>query len=266
MKKIKIILVGKGSFIATYIYKYLKNKLSIRHVSLEKFLCMKTRTIQKFNFLCNCAVNKKYQSDNYSPKNDFDLKIINKINKINIKYIFLSSRKIYKNGKNLHENDKKQPTDNYEKNKLITEKFIKQTMPNNYIILRISNIIAPPIKNRRKVTINFIDNFFDYFSSNKIIKYKNYFKDFLSIKQFIFIFIQILKKDVVGTYNVSLGKKVYIKELLKWLTKNKKHNFIPLKKFNDNDSFYLNNTKLTRKLGISILKRDLKNYCLKIKI
>ena len=120
MKKIKIILVGKGSFIATYINKYLKNKLSIRHVSLEKFLSMRTEAIKKFNFLCNCAVNKKYQSDSYSTKNDFDLKIINKINKINIKYIFLSSRKIYKNGKNLHENDKKQPTDNYEKNKLIT--------------------------------------------------------------------------------------------------------------------------------------------------
>jgi dTDP-4-dehydrorhamnose reductase len=266
MKKIRIILVGKGSFIATYINRYLKNKLFIHHVSLEKFLRMKTETIKKFNFLCNCAVNRKYQLNKYSSKNDFDLKIINKINKINIKYIFLSSRKIYKNGKNLFENNKKAPIENYEINKLITENFIKQTIPKNYIIMRLSNIIAPPIKNKRKVTINFIDNFFDYFSSNKIIKYNNYFKDFLSIEQFVLIFFQILKKNITGTYNVSLGKKIYIKELLQWLTKNKDHNFIPLKKFKNNDSFYLNNSKLKKKLGISILKRDLKNYCLRIKI
>jgi dTDP-4-dehydrorhamnose reductase len=266
MKKIQIILVGKRSFIASYINKYLKNKIFIHHVSLEKFLNMKTESIKKFNFLCNCTVNKKYQSNKYSLKNDFDLKIIKKIIKINIKYIFLSSRKVYKNGKNLYENNKKQPIENYEKNKLITEKFIKLTIPKKFIILRLSNIIAPPIKNKRKVTINFIDNFFDYFSSNKIIKYNNYFKDFLSIEQFIFIFFQILKKNITGTYNVSLGKKIYIKELLKWLTKNKDHNFIPLKKFKNNDSFYLNNSKLTKKLGISVLKRDLKNYCLRIKI
>ena len=266
MKKIRIILVGKRSFIASYINKYLKNKISIHHVSLEKFLNMKNESIKKFNFLCNCAVNQKYQSNKYLLKNDFDLKIIKKIIKINIKYIFLSSRKIYKNGKNLFENNKKAPIENYEINKLITENFIKQTIPKNYIIMRLSNIIAPPIKNKRKVTINFIDNFFDYFSSNKIIKYNNYFKDFLSIEQFIFIFFQILKKNITGTYNVSLGKKIYIKELLQWLTKNKDHNFIPLKKFKNNDSFYLNNSKLKKKLGISILKRDLKNYCLRIKI
>jgi dTDP-4-dehydrorhamnose reductase len=266
MKKIQIILVGKRSFIASYINKYLKNKIFIHHVSLEKFLNMKTESIKKFNFLCNCTVNKKYQSNKYSLKNDFDLKIIKKIIKINIKYIFLSSRKVYKNGENLHENSKKQPIENYEKNKLITEKFIRQTIPKRFIILRVSNIIAPPIKNKRKVTINFIDNFFDYISSDKIIKYNNYFKDFLSIEQFVFIFFQILKKDIIGTYNVSLGKKVYIKELLKWLTRNKDHNFEPIKKFKNNDSFYLNNNKLTKKLDISILKRNLKNYCLRIKV
>ena len=62
MKKIRIILVGKRSFIASYINKYLKNKISIHHVSLEKFLSMKDESIKKFNFLCNCAVNQKYQS------------------------------------------------------------------------------------------------------------------------------------------------------------------------------------------------------------
>ena len=266
MKKIRIILVGKKSFIAKYINKYLKNKISIHHVSLEKFLNMKTESIKKFKFLCNCAINQKYKSNKYLLKNDLDFKIIKKISKINIKYIFLSSRKIYKNGKNLYENNKKQPIENYEKNKLITEKFIKLTIPKKFIILRLSNIIAPPIKNKRKVTINFIDNFFDYISSDKVIKYNNYFKDFLSIEQFVFIFFQILKKDIIGTYNVSLGKKVYIKELLKWLTRNKDHNFEPIKKFKNNDSFYLNNNKLTKKLDISILKRDLKNYCLRIKV
>jgi len=262
MKKIQIILIGKKSFIAFYIHKMLKKKIRIIHLNLENFMKMNLNRISKYNFVCNCAISKKYQLKIYKKENDLDLKIINKVKNLNIKYIFLSSRKVYKPGPNLRENSMIHPQDNYSKNKLITENLLKKYKPKKYIILRISNLIGTPIKNSRKVSKNFVDNFINFFKSKKKIKYKNYFKDFLSINQFTHIFLEILKKNITGTYNLSLGKKIFIKEMIKWLVKNNSNKFIAIDKFTNNDSFYLNNKKIEKKLNIQIKKKDLKRYCL----
>ena len=120
-------------------------------------------------------------------------------------------------------------------------------------------------KNNRKTSNTFIDNYFKFKNmKNKNIYYTNDFKDFLSIDQFNNIFYKILKSSLVGTYNVSLGKKVYISEMLRALNKNispAKFKIIQTKK---NDSFYLNNDKLLKKIKLKIKKKDLLNYCYKI--
>ena len=115
------------------------------------------------------------------------------------------------------------PICNYSKNKLITENKIKKLIPNKYLILRISNIIGKINKRNdyRKVSNIFIENFFKFKKKKKIF-YENFYKDFLSEKQFSNIFYQILKKNLQGIYNVSLGKKVYISEIIHALNKKKK--------------------------------------------
>ena len=65
----------------------------------------------------------------------------------------------------------------------------------------------------------------------------------------------------MGTYNVSLGEKVYISEILLWLSKSNNKIFKPINKFINDDSFYLNNKKLLNKINIKIKKSDLKKYC-----
>ena len=52
---------------------------------------------------------------------------------------------------------------------------------------------------------------------------KKRFKDFLSVQKFSQILIMIIKKDLRGTYNVSIGRKIYLNQIIKWLNKyNKK--------------------------------------------
>ena len=72
-----------------------------------------------------------------------------------------------------------------------------------------------------------------------------------------------MKKNPYGTYNVSLGKKVYIKEILDALN-NK--NLLKFKKIRIQkpDNFYLNNTKLRKLIKINITKSELISYCYKI--
>lgn len=259
----KLLLIGKKSFISTILYKFLKKKINIKKISYEDFKKLNDSLLEKFTHICNCSIKKEYQNQKYLAKNDIDLKIINRIKKnIKIKYIFLSSRKIYFPKNNIKENSKLKPSCNYSKNKLITENKILKKIPNNHLILRISNIIGKinTGQSSRKVSNTFINNFYKLKKKKKVF-YEDFYKDFLSEKQFSLIFNEILKKNLKGIYNVSLGKKIFISEILFALNKNKISNKFQKTNYVSNDNFYLNNRKLMKKIKIKITKKDLLKYC-----
>jgi hypothetical protein len=97
----------------------------------------------------------------------------------------------------------------------------------------------------------------------KMYLYENDYKDFITIEQFIKIFYNIIKNNLRGIYNVSLGKKIYIDEILKWLNyKNLNKNKLLIKKNTHYyDSFTLNNKKLINSIKIKINKSEIKNFC-----
>jgi dTDP-4-dehydrorhamnose reductase len=262
MRKDKLLIIGKNSFLGKNLYQYIKKKINTHLLSYKKFLKLNDKEIKNFNYLCNCSLNPKYNTSKYEEKNDIDLKIVKKIQNLKINFIFLSSRKIYFNRNNIKENDKLSPKCNYSKNKLITEKKIIKLIPDKVTILRISNVIGLRDDNTKKIHSSFIDNYIKYIFSNKKIYYVNDYKDFITIKQFVRIFYNVIKKRLNGTYNVSLGKKIYVKEILKWLNyKNiNKNKFLIKKNYNNNDSFTLNNEKLINSIKIKINKSEVKSF------
>ena len=265
-KTIKLLLIGKNSFISKNLFFFLKKKIKVKKISYEKFKKLEINSLIHYNYVCNCSITKNYSSKIYKSNKDLDVAIVKKIKNLDIKFVFLSSRKVYKPGPNLNENSKIKPIDNYSRNKLISEKKIKKIIPKKYIILRISNLIGNKNlkKSTRKNSYTFIYNYLNFIKNKKLVLYQNYYKDFLSINQFEKIFLEILKNNLSGTYNVSLGRKVYISEILNALNKNRK--FINFKKTKiiKNDSFYLNNKKLLKKIKIKLTKKDLINFCYKI--
>ena len=70
---------------------------------------------------------------------------------------------------------------------------------------------------------------------------------------------KLIKKNISGIYNVSLGKKVYISEIVYWLDK-KFYNRLEFKNLERN-SFTLSNKKLSKKLGLDITKNQLRKFC-----
>jgi dTDP-4-dehydrorhamnose reductase len=263
MYKNKLLIIGKNSFLGKNLYKSIKNKIDARILSYEEFLKLNKKKIKNFNYLCNCSLNTKYNKSKYKEKNDIDLKIVKKIKNYKINFIFLSSRKVYLNKKNIKEDDKLAPKCNYSKNKVITEKKIFKLLPNKLIILRISNVLGLKNYSLRRTHNSFIDNYIKYISSNKKTYYENDYKDFITIEQFIKIFYNIIKNNLRGIYNVSLGKKIYIDEILKWLNyKNLNKNKFLIKKNTYNyDSFTLNNKKLMNSIKIKINKSEIKKFC-----
>ena len=259
----KVLIVGKRGFIGNNLAKYLKRFYNLKHISFKDLEKIKSK-LNNFDFIVNTSTNKNYINKKYNQKFDNDYKIANLITSKTIIYIFLSTRKVYPSKKNLNENNKLLPKSNYSKNKLISEKKLTKIMKKNLTILRISNIIGE--RNlTNKIHHTFVDIFFENIKKGLIVDKGSAFKDFLSIDKFCQIFKNILQKKLLGVYNVSIGQKVYLNDLLNWLNKfnKKKVTRIKINK-KKNDSFFLNNKKLMSKIKIKNSLTELKQYCHKL--
>jgi dTDP-4-dehydrorhamnose reductase len=265
--KKKILIIGKKSFITSVLKNDLKNFFFIRIIDFENFMKIKKKYLINFNHIINCSLNRGYVTKRYNLKNDFDFTIAKKIKDFDINYIFLSTRKVYKPGNNLKENSIKKPKNFYSKNKLITEKKLLSLLKTKVLILRISNLIGySKITSFRKIHNTFIDQFFFNVKRGYIIDNKNNYKDFLSSNQFTKIIKMLIEKKIHGIYNVSIGRKVYLCDIVKWLNyyNNKKYTIKKLPKFYSQQNFYLNNSKLLKTLNIKLSLTKLKKDCKRI--
>ena len=269
MKK-KIIIIGKKSFLAKNLFNYFNKRSEIKHVSLAKF--KKYKNLNGIDYVINCSSTFKYVNNKYKVEYDYDYQISKKIYKFkNCKLVFLSSRKIYKPNKNIKEDGKILPKENYSKNKYITERKILSILKNRVLILRISNVIGlDENKRNRKLHKTFIDLFLKNIKKNIIFNNKNVYKDFLPVSIFVKIVFLLIKKNKFGIFNVSMGKKVFLNQLVGWLNHYNTNKIIILdipklnsRQFNQ-DIFYLNNNKLLKTINIKFDLNDLKKECLRI--
>ena len=259
---IRILIIGKRGFVGNNLYKYLKKFYSVTHKSYKDFTKFKTN-LNNYNFVINTSINRNYINKKYNIKFDNDIKISNFIDKDKTIFIFLSTRKVYEPKPNLKEKSKLAPKTNYAKNKLITEKKLIKRFSKDLIILRVSNIIGDKSK-IKKLHNTFVDVFFHNVRKGYIFNNKNDYKDFISINKFCEIIKNIIKKNLRGTFNVSIGKKIFLNEIVNWLNKfNRKK--VKTKKIKlKNDCFYLNNKKLMSKIKIKNSISELRDYCHKI--
>ena len=102
----KIIIIGKKSFIGNNLKLYLQKKYIIKALNLNQFLKLKKKRLENVHWIINCSINNKYIKKKYEEHFDFDLKVARKILNLKCNFIFLSSRKIYKNLDNLIEKKK----------------------------------------------------------------------------------------------------------------------------------------------------------------
>ena len=266
MKK-KILIIGEKGFIGSNLFKFLKNKkLNVHSLSFENFLNNDHFFDSKFEFIINCTSNEKFIKNKYQAKNDNDLIIAKKIINFKTKLIMISTRKVYKPKLNIKELDQKKPNCNYSKNKLISEISVEKILVNRALILRVSNIIGPPSTSKRKLHKTFSDIFFEMAKLGYVYNNKKIYKDFISIKKFSEIILKLIKKNSYGTYNISIGKKIDIRQIVTWLNfynHNKLTIISPKNSFN-NENFTLNNRKLMCEIKIKNNLVNLKNECLAI--
>ena len=258
----QILLIGKRGFLGNYLNQYLRKNFQIKFISFREISNLK-KTEANYDYIINTSINKNYINKKYAKKFDNDLKISNYLDPKKNIFIFLSSRKVYKSKENIRETDKLNPLTNYSKNKLITENFLKNKFKKNILILRISNIIGYKLNVKKKLHKTFVDLFYEKAKKGFIYDNKKRFKDFLSVQKFCEILVMIIKKDLRGTYNISIGRKIYLNQIISWLNKYNKKQFKVIN-YNSkkNENFYLNNNKLKSKIKVKNSLFELKKDCL----
>tara|TARA_B100000780_G_scaffold237474_1_gene178568 strand:- start:846 stop:1643 length:798 start_codon:yes stop_codon:yes gene_type:complete len=255
----KILIIGKKSFLGSNLNRYLSKKFNVDIFSFEKVISKQLSFFDKYTHIINASIHLKYINKKYDKKFDLDYKFVSRFKKFNFFYIFLNSRKIYLAKNNITEKSELKPINNYGKNKIITERYLKKNIKNKLISLRISNILGNRLhKNGRHNHKVFFDNFLTY-KKNKNLTVINDFKDFITINQFCKIVSKIVKKNIYGIFNVSLGQKIFISELVYWLDKKFYKRIKFIKK--QNDSFTLSNKKLLNKIKTTITKNQVKIFC-----
>ena len=156
----KILIIGKTSFIGTSLKKYLKKYFKIDILSFEDIEFKGTSFFYKYSHIINTSIHKNYVKNRYKEIYDLDKRFLKKFKQIKFIYIFLNTRKIYNVNFKIKENSKLNPSNNYAKNKIITEKFLKKKLKKKLLSLRIGNIIGKRIvKNKRNHHKLFFDNF-----------------------------------------------------------------------------------------------------------
>jgi len=263
--KKKVLIIGKKSFIGSNLKNYLSKFFEVKSISYENIQNLNNFFFLSFSHIINTSIHKNYIHKKYNEKFDLDRKIVNKLYKNKIIYIFLNSRKIYEPKLNISELSKIKPRNNYAKNKLITERYLKKKLKKKLVSLRISNVIGRRVfKNNRNNHNLFLDNFINYKKKKKKLIVTDDFKDFITINHLCIIIKSLIKKDISGIFNASLSKKVYISEITKWLSPNYYDNISFVNK--KSDSFTLSNKKLLKRISIKINKKQLKKFCEKLKI
>ena len=127
--------------------------------------------------------------------------------------------------------------------------------------MRPSNIIGDT-NSVKRIHKTFIDIFQKNIQRGFVYDNEKNFKDFLSIDKFCQILKKIIDKKLTGIFNVSIGKKIYLNDLIKWLNKYNKKKIKTIKNLKlKNESFYLNNKKLMTKIKIKNSLNELKNFC-----
>ena len=258
----KILIIGKRSLIGNRVATFLKKSYEITHISFHNFKRLSKIKCSQLDYVINFSINKKYITKEYNKNYDNDLYIAKKIKFLKVTQIMLSTRKVYQNIINRKENSKILPIGFYGCNKFISEKNCSK-IKKNFLILRVSNVLVDFKHKYTRLHKTFLDIFLENLQSKSFVIKKNDFKDFITINQFNKILDLIITKKVSrGLFNVSLGKKVFIRDIISWLAKfNKKPYTVKFVQNSDLECFTLNNNKISKKLNVKLQIKDVKEFC-----
>ena len=255
----KILIIGKRSVIAKIIKKRLQTFFLVSHMSFRNFQKINKKKLSSFYLLVNCSFKKNLNT----LTNNTDIYIAKKIKNTSLRYVMLSSGKVYGTNnykKKFTEKTKCNPSTNYGYIRLKTENILNKLLFKKLLILRISNVLMfNHIKN--KFSKNFINEMLNSLKYKSLITIpkKKIIKDFITVEFLTENLVELIKKNANGVFNISSSFGLSLKEIGLLLIKGFGSGKIIYKNENS-DRFILSNKKLIKVTKKNINLKILKKY------
>jgi nucleoside-diphosphate-sugar epimerase len=210
----RILIFGNKSFIQENFFIFLKKK-KIK-VFKKKFSDLKKIFFFKDDIIINCSISSEFFYKEYKKLFDRNYLIARHIKKKNIKLIFLSTRMVYQQKRNIIESSKLHPINIYASNCLKSENLCRKILKNNLTILRISNVIGLEFRKKRQ---SLMSKLIKGIKKNKIILDNSYDfkKDLIPINFFCQYLYKIIRSKYSGLINLGSGISLTVLSLVKTL-------------------------------------------------
>ena len=211
---IRVLIFGNKSFIQENFFNFLKKKKL--KVLKKKFSDLKKIIFLKNDIIINCSIAPEIFNKKYKKLFDRNYQIAKYIKKKNIKFIFLSTRMVYQQKKNIIESSKLKPINRYALNSLKSENLCRKILKNNLTILRISNVIGLEFRKKRQ---SLMSKLIQGIKKNKIIldNSYNFKKDLIPINFFCEYLYKIIRSKYSGLINLGSGISMTLLSLVKTL-------------------------------------------------
>lgn len=257
----KIIIIGGNSYIATGLDQKLSHKKVI-HLFYHNWK-ENLNALKDADWIVNFSIDPCFSTGDMELKDILDIQVADAIKNYDVRYMFISSRKVYGACdicKEYSEEDALFGVDYYAKNKIKTEQALRQILEDKLAIVRISNIIGEPVMRAGyKTFIGWICE--NYLNNGELVvnQNSNSIKDFITKDCLHDSLIALISKNITGTVNVSSGFGTPVKDILKGYVGENNIRFNG-ENFPCTDQFVLNNTKLKNISNISMTKEGLLQY------
>lgn len=260
----KIIIIGGDSYIATGLDQKLSH-MKVIHLFYHNWK-ENLNALKDADWIVNFSIDPCFSTGNMELKDILDIQVADAIKNYDVRYMFMSSRKVYGACdicKEYSEEDALFGVDYYAKNKIKTEQALRQILGDKLAIVRISNIIGEPVMRAGyKTFIGWICE--NYLTKGELTvnQNSNSIKDFIT-KDFLHdSIVSLISKNVTGIVNVSSGFGTPVKDVLKGYVGEANIRFSG-ENSQCTDQFILNNTKLKNISNMSITRENLLQYLMK---
>ncbi|MBO4480234.1 MAG: GDP-mannose 4,6-dehydratase [Alphaproteobacteria bacterium] len=210
----KIAVIGASAYLAENISNISKNVLLFSRADDWA----KSGNADDFDWVINFSIQPEFQKKILPESELIDVNIAKIIQGMKTKFVMISSRKVYGTCKTLnifYETDECHPADFYAKNKLATEHKVLDLLPEQSLIVRVSNIIDFPSRRpEQRVFMGWIRDSMREKGELNITENPDVKKDFITRDYFQRALRDLMNKDELGIFNVGAGFAVSLRELL----------------------------------------------------
>lgn len=212
----KLVIIGGDSYIATGLERYFADYeiIFLYYYNWREHL----DDICQADCVINFSIAPDFSQKEIELSDVLDIQLAELLEKCNTQYVFISSRKVYGSTKACvthKETDCLSGVDFYARNKIKTEKALSALLENHLTILRIANVIGEPVcRKGYKTFIGWICESYLETGQLQVTQNADSVKDFIT-KDFIHQCLsEIVRKRILGVYNLSSGFGTSVKDVL----------------------------------------------------